>query len=78
MLAAPLAYAINTQLLPAICEAFFEDQPPRRCVAVGLLRIFLHGVALPLACCYVFETHARRLFLRSSAHRGSRVLRRAA
>jgi hypothetical protein len=64
--AAPLAFALNTQLLPATCGAFFEELPPRHCLTAGLLRVLLHGVLLPLACCYVFEAHARRLFQRSS------------
>ncbi|KAL4428373.1 hypothetical protein ABPG75_002462 [Micractinium tetrahymenae] len=65
--AATLAFAVNCQLLPAICEAFYDDLAPARCLMLGLLRVALHGVALPLACCYVFESHARRLFLRAQA-----------
>jgi hypothetical protein len=60
-----LAYSINTQLLPAVCAAHFSAQPAERCVLLGLLRVLLHGVLLPLACCYVFESHARRLFTSS-------------
>lgn len=64
VLACPLAFAVNITLLPAICSKFYEEQGGR-CVAAGGLRVFLHGVVLPLACCYVFESHARRLFLRA-------------
>ena len=37
-------------------------------------RQFIHGVLLPLACCYVFEAHTRRLFLQADGSRsgGSR------
>lgn len=56
-------------LPPASCHLlllqYYEELPPEHCVLLGLLRVLLHGVALPLACCYVFELHARRLFLRS-------------
>jgi hypothetical protein len=63
-LACPLAFAVNITLLPAICSKFYQEQGAR-CVALGGVRVFLHGVLLPLACCFVFESHARRLFLRS-------------
>ena len=64
-----LAYCVNTQLLPAICARHYDELPPARCVALGLLRVALHGVALPLACCYAFEAHARRLFWRAQRRR---------
>lgn len=64
VLMAPLAYAANTQLLPRICATYYDELPVNRCVLLGLLRVFLHGLLLPLACCYAFEAHARRLFLR--------------
>ena len=59
------AYAVNTRLLPAICATHFEEQNLRRCVRLGMLRVGLHGVLLPLACAYVFEMHARHLFMRT-------------
>lgn len=65
--AATLAFAVNSQLLPGICAAFYDELAPARCLMLGLLRVCLHGVVLPLACCYVFESHARRLFLRAKA-----------
>jgi hypothetical protein len=61
------AFAVNTLLLPAICERFYGEQPLRRCHLMGLLRAFLRGVLLPLACCYAFESHSRGLFLRGAA-----------
>lgn len=67
--AVTLAYCINTQLLPAICTRHFEEVPPARCVALGLLRVALHGVLLPLACCYAFELHSRRLFWQAQRRR---------
>lgn len=47
-----------------MCVAHFAEQPAERCVLLGLLRVLLHGVLLPLACCFVFESHTRRLFMR--------------
>ncbi len=35
-------------------------------------RQFVHGVLLPLACCYLFEAHTRRLFLRAGRVSGRR------
>lgn len=70
--AATLAYAVNSQLLPGICAAFYDEMAPARCLTLGLLRVCLHGLVLPLVCCYVFESHARRLFLRTEAARGAR------
>lgn len=70
--AATLAYAVNSQLLPGICAAFYDEMAPARCLTLGLLRVCLHGLVLPLVCCYVFESHARRLFLRTEAARGMR------
>ena len=64
-LASLLAYSTNTQLLPAICSAHFGDAPLGRCVLLGQLRVFLHGVLLPLACCFVLETLVRRMHLRA-------------
>jgi hypothetical protein len=67
--AAIAAYAANVALLPASRTARCCEPPGAGCGPGAALRAALHGLLLPLACCYVFEAHARRLFLRSEARR---------